>query len=204
MELLLNPNLAYLLLLVGAFLGFLALVTPGTGGLELGSLICLLLAGFAITQLDFNLWAMILIVLSLIPFLYAIREAKREWSLALAILMLIVGSTYLFRNPNGGLLPAVNPVLSLISSIMFAGFMWIVIRKSMQAFLAPPMHNLGMVVGRVGESKSEIHAEGSVQVDGELWSARSKNLIPPGQNVRVVGQNGFVLDVESEPNSHGN
>ena len=44
-------------------LGLLALAAPGTGALEVGSLFCLLLAGYSITQLDFNLWALFLIML---------------------------------------------------------------------------------------------------------------------------------------------
>ena len=88
MEILLDPNLAYLLLLTGALLGLLALVMPGTGGLELGALFCLVLAGYALTQLDFNMWALLVFVLSLVPFLYSIRKAHREPFLALAILMM--------------------------------------------------------------------------------------------------------------------
>ncbi|MEW5938600.1 MAG: NfeD family protein [Chloroflexota bacterium] len=204
MDFLLNPNLAYLLLLTGALLGLLALVTPGTGGLELGALFCLTLVGYPLTQLDFNLWALLIFVLSVIPFLYSIRRQNREAFLALSILMLVIGSAYLFQNETGWWLPAVNPLLAFVASILFAGFIWFAIRKSMQAFLAPPTHNLGALVGQVGEAKTDVHADGSVQVAGELWSARSKNPIPAGKQVRVVGREGFILDVESESNPPGN
>ena len=204
MEILLDPNLAYLLLLTGALLGLLALVMPGTGGLELGALFCLVLSGYALTQLDFNMWALLIFVLSLVPFLYSIRKAHREPFLALAILMMVLGSAYLFQSENGWWMPGVNPLLALVISLLFAGFVWFAIRKSMQAFLAPPAHNLGELVGHIGEAKTEIHADGSVQVDGELWSARSKSPIPAGNHVRVIGREGFILDVESESNPTGN
>jgi membrane-bound ClpP family serine protease len=56
----------------------------------------------------------------------------------------------------------------------------------------------------VGEAKTNIHQEGSVQVDGELWTAHSEEMIPIGSRVRVVDRNGFMLvveaaDVESDP-----
>ena len=193
---LLDPNLAYLLLLAGTLLGLLALVTPGTGALEVGALFCLLLAGYAITQLDFNLWALILLVLSLVPFIHAIQKPKRELYLALSILGLVLGSAYLFR--DGGWIPAVNPILALVSSVLYAGFLWLAIRKSMQAFHAPPTHDLTVLIGQTGEAKTSIHEEGSVQVAGELWSAHSAKPIAEGKKIKVVARNGFILEVEAE------
>lgn len=197
MNILLDPNLAYLLLLTGTLLGLLALVTPGTGALEGGALFCLLLAGYAVTQLDFNLWALILLVVSVAPFVYAMRKPKREVFLALSILGLVVGSAYLFLGERWWI-PGVNPILAAAASILYAGFAWLAIRKSMQAFHAPPSHNLDALVGQVGESKTRVHSEGSVQVNGELWSARSKTPIPAGRPVRVVAREGFILNVEPE------
>ncbi len=197
MNFLLDPNLAYLFLLAGTLLGMLALVTPGTGALEVGALFCLLLAGYAVTQLDFNLWMLILIMVSFIPFVYAIQKPKREWALALSILGLMIGSAYLFVGERWWL-PGVNPLLALAASALFVGFMWIAVRKSLQAFQTPRAHDLETLVGQVGEAKTNIHDEGSVQVAGELWSARSKAPIPAGGQVKIVARNGFILEVEPE------
>jgi membrane-bound serine protease (ClpP class) len=179
-------------------LGLLALVTPGTGALEIGAFFCLLLAGYAITQLDFNLWALILVIVSVVPFVYAIRKPNREAFLALAILGLVVGSAYLFLGEKWWM-PGVNPFIALAASLMYAAFVWIAVRKSIQAILAPPTHDLAALVGQVGEAKTRIHDDGSVQVAGELWSARSKTPVPAGRQVKVVARDGFVLDVEAEP-----
>jgi membrane-bound serine protease (ClpP class) len=197
MNILLDPNLAYLLLLVGTMLGLLALVTPGTGALEIGAFFCLLLAGYAITQLDFNLWALILILVSVVPFVYSIRKPKREAFLALAILGLVIGSAYLFLGEKWWI-PGVNPFVALVASLVYAAFIWIAVRKSIQAILAPPTHNLAALVGQVGEAKTRIHEDGSAQVAGELWSARSKTPIPAGRQVKVIARDGFILEVESE------
>lgn len=198
MDILLDPNFAYLLLLAGTLLGLLALVTPGTGALEIGSLFCLLLAGYAITQLDFNLWALLLLIASVVPFIYATRKPKRETYLALSILGLVVGSAYLFLNGEGWWLPGVSLLVAVPASIFYAGFLWIAIHKSMQAIHAPPTHDLTVLIGQVGEAKTRVHEDGSVQVAGELWSARSKTPIPAGRLVKVLARDGFILDVESE------
>jgi membrane-bound serine protease (ClpP class) len=197
-NLFLDPNIAYLLLLVGSMLGLLALVTPGTGVLELASVICLGLAGYAVTQLDVHWWALVLLIASIIPFIYATRKPKREAYLAFSILGLVIGSAYLFTSDKGWWLPGVNLFMVLLASVIYAGFLWIAIRKSVQAISAPPTHDLAALVGQVGEAKTFIHKDGSVQVAGELWSARSKSPIPAGRQVKVVARDGFILEVESE------
>ncbi|GIK08303.1 MAG: hypothetical protein JETCAE02_19090 [Anaerolineaceae bacterium] len=196
MNFLLNPNLAYLLLLTGTLLGLLSLVTPGTGGLEIGALFSLVLAGYAVTQLDFNPWALILIVVSLAPFVHATRKKGREAFLALSILGLTLGSAYLFRGREWWI-PGVNPLLAATASVLYAAFVWLAVRKTVQAILAPPTHDLAALVGQVGETRTRVHEEGSVQVAGELWSARSRTPIPAGRQVKVIARDGFVLDVES-------
>ncbi|OIN88910.1 MAG: hypothetical protein COS37_00740 [Anaerolineae bacterium CG03_land_8_20_14_0_80_58_20] len=195
MNLLLDPNVAYLLLLAGILLGLFALVTPGTGVLEIGAFGCLGLAGYAVSQLEFNWWALVLLVLSVILFLVAIRQPKWEVYLALSILGLVVGSAYLFR--SGTWKPAVNLFVAGTASILYAGFLWIAIRKTLQAMRASPTMDLNTLIGQVGTSKTHVHREGSVQVEGELWSARSKDPIAEGKPVKVVARDGFILEVES-------
>jgi len=199
MDFLLDPNIAYLFLLAGVLLGLMALVTPGTGIFEVGAFFCLALAGYAVYNLSFNLWALIALVLSIIPFVYAIQKPKREWYLALSILGLVVGSVFLFA--TDGWQPAVNPMFAAVSSILYAGFLWIVVRKTMQASHTRPSHDLSTLVGQIGEAKTRIHSEGSVQVAGELWSARSEKSIPNGSPVKVIGRDGFVLVVEKSTDS---
>jgi len=200
MDFLLDPNIAYLFLLGGVLLGLMAIITPGTGVFEVGAFFCLALAGYAVyDELGFNLWALIVLILSIIPFVYAIQKPKRERYLALSILGLVVGSVFLFA--TDGWQPAVNPILALVSSILYAGFLWIVIQKTLQASHARPSHDLSSLVGQIGEAKTRIHTEGSVQVGGELWSARSEKSIPNGSSIKVVAREGFILVVEKPTDS---
>jgi membrane-bound serine protease (ClpP class) len=197
MDFLLNPNIAYLILLTGILLGFLAIVTPGTGLLEVGALFCVVLAGYAIYNLSVNWWALLLLLISIVPFLYAVRKPKRELYLGVSILLLVIGSVFLFA--VDGFKPAVNPLVALLSSGLVSAFLWIVVRKSVQAASARPAHDLEGLVGKVGEARTEIDDDGSVFVAGEMWSARSgSNSIPVGSHVRVVRREGFTLVVEIE------
>jgi membrane-bound serine protease (ClpP class) len=196
MDFLLEPNVAYLILLGGVLLGLMAIVTPGTGLFEIGAFFCLALAGYAVYHLSFNWWALVILVLSIIPFIHAIQKPKRELYLGLSILLLVTGSVFLFA--VDGWKPAVNPFVALVASGLMSVFLWIAVRKTVQAAGARPVHDLETLVGSTGEARSNIHAEGSVFVAGEMWSARSDQAIPAGSLVRVVYREGFILVVEKK------
>jgi membrane-bound serine protease (ClpP class) len=194
MDFLLDPNIAYLFLLGGVLLAMLALATPGTGFFELGAFFSIALAGYAIYNLSFNWWALLLVTLSIVPFFYSIQKPKREMYLGISILLLAVGSIFFFTTETGG--PAVNLFVALSASALVSGFLWVAVGKSIQAAHARPAHDLDSLVGQIGETKTKVHDDGSVQVDGELWTARSEKPIKSGSMVRVVRRNGFILTVE--------
>ena len=194
MDFLLDPNVAYLILLGAVLLVMLSLATPGTGLFEIGAFFCILLAGYAIYQLSFNWWALVLLALSIVPFVYALQKPKRELYLALSILLLVVGSVFIFpRTENQSF---VNPLVAVVASALVAGFLWIAVRKSVDAAGIRPSHDLERLIGKIGEARTKVEEEGSVQVDGELWSARSEKTIPVGSSIRVLRREGFVLIVE--------
>ena len=194
MDFLIDPNVAYLILLGGVLLAMLALAAPGTGLFEVGAFFCIALAGYAIYHLSFNWWALVLLTLSIVPFVYALQKPKRELYLALSILLLVVGSVFMFPRTEGQ--AVVNPAVAIVASGLVAGFLWIAVRKSLEAANVRPSHDLEGLVGQIGEARTKVDEEGSVLVAGELWSARSEKPIAAGNSVRVVGREGFVLIVE--------
>jgi membrane-bound serine protease (ClpP class) len=194
MNFLLNPSIAYLFVIGAVLLVMLAIAAPGTGMLEAAAFFCILLAGYAAYNLAFNWWALFLLALSVIPFVYSLRKPRREIFVALSILLLIVGSVFMFQpTADGG---TVNPLVAVAASVLVAGFLWIAARKSMEAASVRPLHDLGGLVGQVGEARTNIEDEGSVLVAGELWSAKSDKAIAAGSLIRVIRRDGFVLIVE--------
>ena len=196
MDFLLEPNVAYLILLGGVLLSMMAIITPGTGLFEVGAFFCLALAGYAVYNLSFNGWALVILVLSIVPFIYAIQKPKRELYLGFSILLLVIGSVFLFS--VDGWKPAVNPFVAFVSSALMSAFLWLAVRKTIQAASAHPVHDLGMLIGSIGEAKSNIHEEGSAYIEGEMWSAKSDQTIPIGSSIRVVRREGFILVVEKK------
>src|SRR5512146_961790 len=115
MDPLLDPNIAYLVLVAATFFVLLALVTPGTGIPELLAIFSLLLAAYSVYHLSYNWWALALLLLSLLPFWFAVRRARGGWWLALAILGMAVGSIFFFPTHTG--LISVNPFLALATTV---------------------------------------------------------------------------------------
>jgi membrane-bound serine protease (ClpP class) len=193
-DFMLDPNVAYLILVGAALLTMMAVLNPGTGILEIVALFMWLISGYIIFNMPINYWALGLMLLGVVLFLLSLRKLKNLVYLGLSIAAVIVGSIFLFDQP--GWQPAVNPVLAVIVSIIVAGFVWVVAQKTLEADRMRPAHDLEALIGAVGEAKTAVGVEGSVQVAGELWSAKSDQAIPEGTRVRVVGRDGFSLIVE--------
>ena len=199
LEFLLDPNVAYLTLVLTFLITLMAILTPGTAVFEILAVLMLIVSGWQLYNIPFNLWALIAIFSGMILFFIAVRRSNRLIFLALSILLLIIGSVFLFQGEPWWR-PAVNPFLAVIVSAAVGSFLWIVAVKVMEADSSTPIHDLGQLIGMVGEAKSNIHQEGSVQVDGELWTAQSEEIIRIGSRVRVVDRNGFMLVVEAADN----
>lgn len=194
MDLLLDPNIAYMILVVGFVLGVLALFTPGTGFLEVGVLLAIMLAGYAIIRQPINLWALILLAVGVIPFLIALRKFKQWLYLVPAIVSIVVGSVFLFRTETGS--PAINPVLATLMSVITVVMLWVIGRKGIEALKLQPSQDLSVLIGQTGVARSDIRNSGAIYVGGEEWTARSEKLIKEGTPARVTGREGLVLLVE--------
>ncbi len=192
---LLDPNVAYMLLVTGSVLLLLALFSPGTGLLEVGALFMLVLAGLGIYNQPINWWALAILVLGVVPFVLALRRWRRWWLLGVSLAALVIGSMFLMRTPNGG--PAVNPFLALFMSVASVVLLWVVGHKSLEAIGLKPLNARESLEGEVGEARTDILGEGTVYIGGEEWTARSDVFIPLGARVKVVRREGLVIYVEA-------
>lgn len=195
MDFLVDPNIAYLLLVAATFFVLVAIMTPGTGVPEALALVCLVLAGYAIYRLGFNWWGLALLTVSLLPFVIAVRGPRRGLWLALSIIGMTAGSIFFFPAQTG--IVSVNPLVAVVTTVVYAALVWFGARKVLEAALTRPVQDLSDLLGQLGEAKTAVNEAGSVQVAGELWSARSEGVIPAGSRIRVVGREGFILVVET-------
>lgn len=195
MDFILDPNVAYLLIVIGFLLTVFAILTPGTGLFEVGAVIVLGLAAWRILELEINEWALILLVLGIVPFIFAVRDKQRTVNLILTLAAFVVGSAFLFRADTWWR-PAVNPVLAVVTSLAAGSLIWLMMSKVLEAESRLPSHDLSGLVGSIGEARTDIHHEGSVYLRGEMWTAESEKPIKSGKFVKVISRQGFVLHVQ--------
>ena len=194
-EFLLLPNVAYVFIVIGFLLTVFAILTPGTGFFEVGAVFALVMVGWQVYNIPVNIWALAVLILSALPFGFAIAHKRETLNLILTALAFVVGSVFLFQS-GSWYMPAVHPVLAVVVSLLGGGFFYLMANKSLEARAQTPAHDLEGVVGAVGEARTDIHMEGSVFVAGEMWTASSEKKIKNGVKVKVIGREGFILTVE--------
>jgi membrane-bound serine protease (ClpP class) len=194
MDLFLNPNFTYLILVIGFLIAILALVSPGTGVLEAVAIGLIIFAGWLISRLEFNWVALAVLLLGVFPFLWAVRKTQKWYFLVISLVALTLGSTFLFVDDNWR--PIVNPALAIVVNLLVVGFFWVIVRKVLEALQHTPAHIFADLVGSIGETRTEVFHEGSVYAGGEMWTATSKSAIPAHTKVRILERRGFTLEVE--------
>lgn len=197
MNFLIDPNIAYIVLVAGVVLAFFSASTPGTGVGEVAALFCFVLAGYAAYVLSIHWWALFVLILGVLPFIMAVRKPSQSIIyLSICIALEVIGSVFLFPATEG--LISVNPILAIFVSALMAVILWYVLRKFIEVISRRPTHDLDALIGVVGTATSAIHQEGSAHINGEMWSVKSSVKIPSGTHVRVVSREGFVLVVEKD------
>lgn len=197
---LLNPNVAYVLLMGGIIMGVLSVYTPGTGLIEVGALFAIVLAVYGFYNLPLNLWAFVLLILGIAPFILPLfwkKALKRNQDIAIVLfsfLALLAGSYFLVQARAGE--AGMNFLVILVISAFSAGVSWLISHKGIEAIRRRPAHDLDRLSGSIGTATTDIFNEGSVYAGGEQWSARSAQPIPARSQVRILQRDGFTLEVE--------
>jgi membrane-bound serine protease (ClpP class) len=194
MDILITPDIGYTLFMISVLLTLMALLSPGSGFLEIGALAVIILTGYTFMQIPVNVWALAVLLLAVVPFYLAVWKGYHKAFLAASILILLVGGAFLFKGENW--FPPVHPLLILFISILEGGAIWVAAQKAIETLKKTPVQDLRRLIGAYGEAKTDVHDEGSVLVNSELWSARSKAPIAKGKRVRVINRDGLILIVE--------
>lgn len=200
LALLANPNVAYVLLVMG-LLGLIAefatagAVFPGVSGA-----ICLVLALIGLGQMPTNWGGAVLIAAGLVMFLLDIKLAGFALSIG-GVIAFTLGSLLLFTPPwviGSGPAPRVNLWLILGMTAGVSAFFILGIAAVFRSRVAPLVVGRETLIGRVGEVRQELAPSGIVHLDGEEWSAVAALGAPivVGARVRVIALDGLSLVVE--------
>jgi membrane-bound serine protease (ClpP class) len=189
-----NPNIAYLLLMIGLAGLYFELSNPGALFPGIVGGICLLLAFFAFRMLPVNYAGVMLILLGISLLLAEIKVTSYGLLTAGGLVSLTLGSIMLFESP----IPALRVSLSvLIPTILFsAGFFILAVTLALKAQMAKPATGYEGLIGEIGVARTRLDPEGKVFIHGELWNADSDETIEEGEKVHVLKTDRLKLRVE--------
>jgi len=187
-----DPNIAYLLMILGFYGIFFELRSPGAVFPGIFGAISLVLAFFAMQVLSINVAGLLLIVLAI---LFWILEAFTPTFGLLTtggVVAFIIGSMMLYETPE------VKVSMGLIISLAVCTVLFLAVGLALSLRTRMTRATTGEqgLIGAVGTVVKTLNPEGQVSVRGEVWKAASSGKIQKGERVRVTGVEGLILRVQ--------
>ncbi len=190
-----DPTIAYILLLLGFYGLFFELTNPGSLFPGVFGAICLILAFYAFQTLPINYAGLLLIILGIILFILEVLITSYGILTVGGVISLVIGSLMLFESP----IPALKLSLSVIvpAALVTALFFVITFRLAYRAYKKKPVTGIEGLLGLEGVAKTDINSDsGMVIVHGEYWSAYSDEPIKKDSMIVVEDVKGLKLKVK--------
>ena len=179
-----NPNLAYILLMLGLLGLYFEFANPGAilpgvlGGISL------LLAIFAFQILPINYVGLLLILLAVACFILEVKVHSYGLLSVGGIAAMVIGSLMLINAP----IPEMKPSLSIILPVALSvsAIVIFLVLLVVRAHLRRAVTGREGLEGEIGEARTELAPEGKVFVHGEIWNAVADEPLPRGTRIKVI------------------
>jgi membrane-bound serine protease (ClpP class) len=202
-----NPNIAYLLLMVGIYGIVFGFLSPGWHVPETIGAICLILAIISFGYVDLNAGGIILIIAAFIFFIIEIATPTYGLFTAGGVICLFFGSLMLFRVGLGD-----TEIDRFVSREWYVQFRYLIITitafsalfftfgiyKAIRLRMTKPKTGGEEILGLTGVADEDLDPEGQIRIRGERWKAEAKYKIKKGEKVKVIDRKGLLLIVEKE------
>ena len=188
-----NPNIAYVLMLIGLAGLYFELSHPGAIFPGVIGGISLILAFYAFQTLSVNYAGVLLILLGAILFLLEIKVTSYGLLSIGGVICLTLGSIMLFNTGTTGLRVSWSVLIPAV--LVISGFFITVAFLAVRAHMAKPRTGYQGLIGEIAVAKESLAPEGKVFVHGELWNATSDDVVPVGSRVEVIGVENLLLKV---------
>jgi len=188
-----NPNIAFILFLLGLAGLYFEFSSPGVILPGIIGGISLILAFFAFQTLPVNYAGILLILFAVILFIAEIKVVSHGVLTIGGVVSLVLGSIMLFESPDPALRVSWSVLVPAVAivSLFFVAVISIAVRAQMRKV----MTSREGLIGARGEALSDVHERGKVLIGGEYWNAFSKEPIAKGKKVEVVAVDGLNVEV---------
>ncbi|MEW6161928.1 MAG: nodulation protein NfeD [Nitrospirota bacterium] len=190
-----DPNIAYILMLLGFYGLFFELTNPGsifpgvTGG------ICLILAFYAFQMLPVNYAGLLLIILAIILFVLEVKIVSHGVLTIGGVIAMIIGSLMLFESPAPFMKLSLYTILP--ATIITAVFFTVTLGLAFRAYRRKPVTGSEGLIGEEGIASTDITKDGGmVLLHGERWIAYSDKPILKGERIIVEAVSGLKVKVK--------
>jgi membrane-bound serine protease (ClpP class) len=190
-----DPNVAYVLMMLGMLGLFFELANPGVilpgviGGISL------ILAFFAFQSLPINYAGLLLILFGIVLLVAEIKIVSHGVLTIGGIIAIVLGSLMLVNTPELPLPVSWKVIVPVVAAT--AGIFVFAISAGIRAQMRRPATGSEGLIGQVGMVRTPVDPDGQVFVRGEIWRAVSEDgRIGEGEQVRIVGIDGLTLRVK--------
>jgi membrane-bound serine protease (ClpP class) len=196
-----DPNVAYVLMLLGIYGLFFEFSTPGVGVPGVVGGISLILAFYAMHTLPINIAGIALIVLALILFVFDLFAPTHGILTIGGVVSLFLGSVMLIK-PGVNFEWAKISLSVIIPAVLFTALFFLtIVGIGLRAQKRRVSTGMEALLGETGEALSELNPAGTVWVKGERWQAESMaGTIVKGEKVKIMAIHGLKLSVQSSEN----
>ncbi len=187
LQVLSDPNIAYILLMVGIWGIILEFFHPGMFLPGIAGSICLILSFFALQLLPFSLVGLLLIFLALVLFVLEVNITSYGALTIGGVIALTLGSLMLISSSAVYISISLKYVFTMVAVTSFI-FIFIIFYAIKAQFRKPATGPKGMV-GSIGIARSDLIPQGKIQIHGEIWNAilnLEEEVVKKGDKVEVV------------------
>ena len=193
-----DPNIAYILLLLGLYGIMFELYNPGAILPGIIGVICLTMAFYSMHTLPINFAGLALIVFAIILFLLEIKVVSHGLLTIGGVISLLLGSLMLYRTEGASEMKRISTSVIISSVAISTLFFFFVLGAGLRAQRLRPVTGIEGMIGEIGESLETLSPSGAVRVHGEIWRAESlSGTINKSARIRVAGIENLTLLVES-------
>jgi len=194
LEIISNPTIAYILLMLGIYGIFFELSSPGAILPGVVGGIFLILAFYALQMLPVNYAGLALILFAIILFIAEIKVVSHGLLAVGGVISLLLGSMMLFRSPVEYMRVSLSVIIPAV--LVSAAFFIFAVSRAINARLQKPTTGMEGLIGEVGIASTSIAPEGKVSIHGEFWTATSDGNIEKGEKVQVIGVTNLKIKVK--------
>lgn len=189
-----NPSIAYILLMLGIYGIFFELSNPGAILPGVVGGIFLILAFYSLQMLPINFAGLALILFAVVLFIAEIKVVSHGLLAVGGVISLFLGSLMLIESPADYMKISLSVIIPAV--LVSAAFFIFAVTMAIKARLKKPTTGTEGLVGEIGVAAMALTPEGKISVHGEFWNAISDQTIERGERVQVIEVNHLKLKVK--------